>query len=179
MKKKEIEILQLKTSAHAQTLLKETAETAEMNAAIATLTTTRDAHLRTKAQLQEQIASTQAAIDSKLLAQRMHAMSISAQSRHDIPELDFWTQYLGLRIEGAGMSDRIKFVFCQVDERDWGRECSFELDTQSREYKVRVCRPKLEKEMLERLVEGLNEGRALGPFLKGMRDLFVETVKSQ
>jgi kinetochore protein Spc25 len=36
----------------------------------------------------------------------------------------------------------------------------------------------LEKEQIERVLEKLNESRDLGILLKGMRELFVEAMKS-
>jgi|SRR6266516_1597166 len=178
MKKKDIEILTLKTTTHEQMLAKEAAETNEMQAAISSLTTQRDRHLTTRDSLKAQIAETQKAIDARLAAQRAHAQHLDAQSRFNLPELEFWTSYLCLRIEGAGQMDRLKFVYSHVDERDWEREAWFELDIGRREYEVLHCRPKLEKEKVERVVEKLNETRELAVLLKGMRELFVEVMKS-
>ena len=178
MKKKDIEILQIKSNTHQQTIAKETAETNEMHAAINALASQRDAHLTTKNTLQSQIAATQAAIDAKLAQQRTHAMQLTAQTRHDVPELDFWTSNLGLRIEGAGKNDRLKFVFTHIDERDWTKEAWFELNTERRDYEVLAHRPKVEQERIERVVERLNETRDLAVLLKGMRELFVEAMKA-
>lgn len=176
MKKRDIEILQLKAALHQQTLVKEEAETAEMHSAIAALTDQRDAHQSAKNSLLSQISSTQALIDARLAQQRAHAAHLNSQARHDVPELEFWTQNLGLRIEGAGMNDRLKFVFTHIDEMDWEREAWFELNTEKRDYDIRSCKPKLEEERVERLLEALNESRRLGPFLKGMWQLFVEAM---
>jgi len=104
-------------------------------------------------------------------------MNLSAQARHDVPELDFWTSNLGLRIEGAGKNDRLKFVFTHIDERDWNREAWFELNTERRDYEVLTCRPKLEQERVEKVVERVNETRELVVLLKGMRELFTEVMK--
>lgn len=176
MKKKDIEILQSKTISHQQTLAKEGAETNEMQAAITSLTSQREAHLTNKETLQKQIAETQRAIDTRVAAQRAHAQKINAQSRFNVPELDFWTSNLCMRIEGAGINDRLKFVYTHVDERDWHREVWFELDMGKREYEVVHYKPKLEKEKVERVVEKLNETRELAVLLKGMRKLFVEAL---
>jgi len=177
MKKKDIEILQIKTNTHQQTLAKEAAETNEMHTAINALAAQRDHHLATRDTLQSQIAETQSLIDAKLSQQRAYTMHLSAQTRHDVPELDFWTSNLGLRIEGAGRNDRLKFVFTHIDERDWCREAWFELNTERRDYEILVCRPQLDKERVERVVERLNETRELAPLLKGMRELFTEIMK--
>jgi kinetochore protein Spc25 len=177
MKKKDIEILSLKASTHQQTLAKEAAETNEMKSAIASLTSQRDAHLATREELKKQIAETQKQIDARLAAQRAHAQHIDSQSRFNIPELDFWTSTLGLTVEGAGLNDRLKFIFTHIDDRDWTREAWFELNTSRRDYEIPYCKPKLEKEQIERIVDQLNETRDLRLLLKGMRELFVEAMK--
>jgi len=177
MKKKDIEILSLKISTHQQTLAKEAAETNEMNAAIASLSAQRDAHDTTRESLKQQIAETQKQIDARLAAQRAHAQHLDSQSRFNIPELEFWTSTLCVDLEGAGRNDRLKFIFTHIDDRDWTREAWFELDTTRREYEIPYCKPKLEKEQIERLLEKLNESRDLRVLLKGMRELFVETMK--
>ncbi len=178
MKKRDIEILSQKSSTHQQTLAKEAAETNEMKAAIASLSAQRDAHLTTKDSLKQQIAETQKQIDAKLAAQRSYAQHLDTQSRFNIPELDFWLSSLCVDLEGAGLNDRLKFVFTHVDDRDWTREAWFELDTSKRDYEIAYCKPKLEKDQIERVLERLNETRDLRFLLKGMRELFVESMKS-
>ena len=178
MKKRDIEILSQKTSSHQQILAKEAAETNEMQAAIASLSAQRDTHLATKATIKQQIADTQKQIDSRLASQKAHAQHLDAQARFNVPELDFWTSNLALGIEGAGQNDKLKFVYTHIDDRDWTREAFFELDTSKREYEISYCKPKLEKERVERVVERLNETRDLRLMLKGMRELFVESMKA-
>lgn len=178
MKKKDIEILQLKTTTHQQTIEKEDAETREMQSAIAALSQQRDRQAAQRDQLQRQISEVQKEIEGRAAAQQAHALKLESQRRFDIPELDFWVTNLGLRIEGAGADDRLKFVFTHVDERDWEREAWFELCTGDRDYDVKHCRPKLEREKVERVVDRVNESRELVVLLKGMRELFVEAMKS-
>jgi len=178
MKKKDIEILQLKTNTHQHTIAKEAAETREMQAAIAQLTEQRDRQAATRDSLKAQIAATQREIETRQAAQRAHAAHLEAQSRFNVPELDFWVTNLGLRIEGAGQDDRLRFVYTLIDERDWDREAWFELSTASRDYDIRHCRPKLERDRVERVLEKVNETRELVGLLKGMRELFVEAMKS-
>ncbi|KAH9907972.1 chromosome segregation protein Spc25-domain-containing protein [Xylariomycetidae sp. FL2044] len=178
MKKKDMEILQHKTNTHQQTISKEAAETREMQAAIASLSDERDQNLAQRDALKKQIAETQREIDAKLAAQRAHAARIESQSRFNVPELDFWISNLCLKIEGAGQTDRLRFVYSHVDERDWDREAWFELNMASRDYDVRHCRPKLEREKVDRVLERVNETRELPLLLKGMRELFVEAMKS-
>ncbi|KAM3074230.1 kinetochore-associated Ndc80 complex subunit spc25 [Clarireedia jacksonii] len=178
MKRKDIEILTSKSNTHQQTLAKEAAERAEMQAAIAQLSAQRDTQLANREALKAQIAETQKAIEQKIAAQRSHAQYIDKQARFNVPELDFWISNLGLVIEGAGQNDRLKFVFNNIDDNDYDREAWFELDTSKREYEIPYCKPKLEKEQIERVVDKLNETRDLRVLLKGMRELFVEAVKN-
>lgn len=177
MKKNDIEILTLKTSTHSQALQKEAQETAEMHQAINTLTTQRDERAAHRDSLRMQITDIQRAIAARKDAQQKHARYLDNQARWNQPELDFWQDYLCLRIEGAGESDRLRFVFTHVDEREWEREAWFELDMGSREYKVPTVRPKIDGEEIDRVLERLNDSRDLSVFLKGMRGLFVEALK--
>ncbi|EON61133.1 kinetochore protein spc25 [Coniosporium apollinis CBS 100218] len=177
MRKRDIEVYSLKTTSHEQAVAKESQETAEMHAAIKTLTTQRDERASARDAVKAQIAEVQKQIAARREAQHKHARYLDSQARHNIPELEFWQEYLGLRIEGAGQDDRLKFVYTNVDERDWEREAWFELDMRKREYEVLSYRPKVEREEVDRVLERLNESRDLSAFLKGMRELFVESLK--
>ncbi|EQK98746.1 Chromosome segregation protein Spc25 [Ophiocordyceps sinensis CO18] len=178
MKKKDIEIVQVKTATHQQTMEKEAAETREMEAAVASLASQRDKHMAKRDALKQQIAQAQGEIESRLAAQRAFAAQQKAQSRYNVPELDFWITNLCLKIEGAGQDDRLKFVYTHVDERNWEREAWFELVTSSRDYHVKHYRPKLDRDKVDRVLEKVNESRELLVLLKGMRELFVEVMKS-
>lgn len=178
MKKKDMEIIQMKTTTYQQTMAKETAEAREIQEAISSLSTQRDKHAQTRDALKEQIAKTQQDIDARLAAQRAHAAQLDAQARFNLPELDFWVDNLGLKIEGAGKNDHLKFVYTCVDEKDWSREAWFELVTEARDYDVRSCRPRLDREKVEKVLERVNETRELAALLKGMRELFVEAMKA-
>ncbi|KAK3202739.1 hypothetical protein GRF29_154g516986 [Pseudopithomyces chartarum] len=177
MKKRDIEILQLKQEQHSQNLAKEGAETREMHTAISTLTTERDERLTHRDALRAQIAEIQKSIAVRREAQLKHRRYLDGQSRYNEPELEFWESYLGLRIEGLGKEDSLKFVYTNVCEREWDREAWFELDTSEREYRVGEVRPKVERDEVDRVLERLNETRDLAAFLKGMRELFVEALK--
>ncbi|KAF2458963.1 chromosome segregation protein Spc25-domain-containing protein [Lineolata rhizophorae] len=177
MRKRDIEILNLKQTTHSQTVAKEAAETAELHTAIQQLTSQRDTALSSRDALKAEVADVQAAIAARRDAQHKHARYLDAQSRFNGPELQFWEDHLCMRIEGAGLADRLKFVFTHVHERDWEREGWFELDLGKREYEIVAYRPKVEKEGVEGLLERLNESRDLTAFLKGMRELFVEALK--
>ncbi|KAL3422450.1 kinetochore protein spc-25 [Phlyctema vagabunda] len=177
MKKRDIEIVSQRSNEHQNILAKEADEKNEMKKAIADLTAQRDAQASTKEALKQQIAETQKAIDARLAAQRAHAQHLDSQSRFNVPELDFWITNLSLTIDGAGESDRLKFTYTHIDDRDWEREAWFELDTSRRDYDVPHCKPKLESEKVERVLDKLNECRDLRVLLKGMRELFVEYCK--
>ncbi|KAL1591430.1 kinetochore-associated Ndc80 complex subunit spc25 [Paraconiothyrium brasiliense] len=177
MKKRDIEILSLKQTQHSQNLAKESAETSEMHAAISMLTTQRDERMTHRDALRAQIAEMQKSISTRREAQLKHRRYLDGQSRYNEPELEFWESYLGLRIEGLGKEDSLKFVYTNVCEREWEREAWFELDTSEREYRIGELRPKVEREETDRVLERLNETRDLAAFLKGMRELFVEAFK--
>lgn len=176
MRQRDIEILNLKNQTHDQTLQKEAAEAAEMHAAISSITLERDSRLAKRDRLKQQIAETQKAISQKVEAQKIHAKHLDAQSRLNFPELEFWQDYLCLRIEGAGREDRLKFVYSHLLEKDWEAEAWFELGTASRDYEVFHTRPKVDLDALEREVDLVNDDRDFGAFLKRMRKLFMETM---
>ncbi|ROW03965.1 hypothetical protein VSDG_01066 [Cytospora chrysosperma] len=178
MKKKDIDILQMKTNTHQNSIAKEAAEAREMKAAIASLSAQRDSQQALRDSLQKQIEETQREIDARLAAQRAHQAQQEAQARFNVPELDFWITNLCFKLEGAGQDDRLKFVFTHIDEKDWEREAWFELSTSSRDYEVKHCRPRLDREKIDRVLERTNETRELAVLLKGMRELFVEAFKS-
>ncbi len=177
MKAKDIEIVAQKSSQHTAALSAQASETAEIESAIATISHQRDSHAQHRDRLHSDIASYNKQITQRKAAQAQYAKELEEHSKLNIPELDFWETYLGLRIEGAGQVDRLKFVFSHVDERDWEREAWFELDTERRDYRVVTCKPKLEDSEIEACVDRLNESRDLGPFLRGMREVFVRGMK--
>ncbi|RDW76215.1 kinetochore Spc25 family protein [Aspergillus mulundensis] len=177
MRQRDIEILNLKSQTHEQTLQKEAAEAAEMHAAVSSVTLERDSRLTKRDRLRQQIEETQKAINKKLEAQKSHSRYLDAQARLNVPELEFWQDYLCLRIEGAGREDRLKFVYSHLLEKDWEAEAWFELGTSSRDYEVFHTRPKLDRDSLDLELDILNEDRDFGAFLKRMRRLFVEVLK--
>lgn len=178
MRKRDIEIVQLKSNSLQQTMAKERQEKQEMEASIAALASQRDRQEAERDALARQVADTQRAIDAKLAAQQARARQREAQARFNVPELDFWVTNLCLSMEGAGNDDRLRFVYTHIDDQNWAREAWFELDTAQRDYAVRHCRPKLEREKVDRLLERVNESRELVVLLKGMRELFMEAIKS-
>lgn len=177
MRERDIEILELKQQTHQDSVARESQETSEMHAQISSLTTQRDERLAYRDGLRSQITSLQSQIAARRKAQVAHKRYLDSQTRFNEPELDFWEGYMGLRIEGAGRDDRLKFVYTMISDKDWEQEAWFELDMSERDYKVTEWRPKVEKEEVERVLDRFNEHRQLGEFLKGMRELFVESFK--
>jgi kinetochore protein Spc25 len=177
MKQTDMEILAVKSQTHDHMLQKEAQEASEMHDAIAAIAAQRDARITTRDRIKQHIAETQRAINQRLEAQRAHANHLDAQAQLNEPELEFWQDYLCLRIEGAGKDDRLKVIFTHLVEKDWEKEAYFELDAGSHDYEVLHCRPKLEKEAVERELEIVNDDRNFGAFLKRMRKLFVEAMK--
>jgi kinetochore protein Spc25, fungi type len=177
MRKRDIEIMSLKTNTHSQNVAKEEQEAAEMNEAIESLSAQRDERTAARDMLKEQIYEVQKALSARREAQQKHARYLDSQARYNLPELEFWQDYLCLRIEGAGVEDRLKFVFTHVNDRNWEQEAWFELSMGKREYEVSTCRPKVDRENVDEVLNRLNESRELAAFLKGMRELFVEALK--
>ncbi|KAG8528072.1 uncharacterized protein KY384_006988 [Bacidia gigantensis] len=159
MKSREMEILAQKTSQHNQTLQQQDTETAELGDDIEDVSQRKEA----------------GSLSSKL-STSAHARDLSAQARLNLPELDFWESNLGMRIEGV-KDDRLRFVFVNLDEREWAREAWFDLDMEKREYAIVEYRPKVEDSRVEECLEGLNASRDLGVFLKRMRVVFKEAVQ--
>lgn len=174
MKEKDVEILAQKTAQHNQTLKQQDAENAEIEQAISDLSAQKDQAASHRTSLKQQINTIKSEISARQAAQSTHAQELDAQSRLNLPELDFWESYLGLRIEGTGKVDRLRFIFVNLDEKDWNKEAWFELDTERREYSVVDHRPKVEGGLIEESVEGLNSSRDLGVFLRRLRTIFKE-----
>jgi len=177
MKQRDIEIISHKSTTYAQTLAKEATEAAEMRAAIADIAAQRDERSTHRERLRLEVAAVQKSIDQRLELQRQYTARMDAQTRCNLPELQFWTDYLCMRIEGAGVVDRLKFIFTHVDEKNWETEAWFELCTEKRDYDVKGCNPDIGSGALESCLAALNETRDLGQFLKSMRELFVKALQ--
>lgn len=169
--------LESQQTSHAETLQKESAETAEMHSAITALKDQKFLHETHRSQLQAEIAATQSQIRAKREAQAAHQRALDAQARHNVPELRFWETCLGLRIEGAqDGGERLRFCFEELG-MGGGEEGWFEIDTGVGDFEVVATKPRLESEEVEAVVERANEARDLVMLLKGMRGLFVEALR--
>ena len=176
MRKRDLEILALKKAAHEQTLAKEAQETAEMHSAITSLTSQQEDRLIARDKLNTHLEDAQKEHLAKKEAYQKHVGYLDKQARYNEPELHSWEENLGLRIEGAGKEDRLKFVYTLLDEKDWRREFWFDISLKKRDYEVLACWPNLERDAVDDLLDKLNESRELGPFLKSMRDLFLKVA---
>ncbi|KIW95523.1 uncharacterized protein Z519_04108 [Cladophialophora bantiana CBS 173.52] len=181
----QIVTLQSTLSTHSQVLAREQAEKNEMHAQISKLESHQAAQSAQRDRLKSAIAQTQRQIDAKLQAQREYAAKMEGQSRLNGPELNFWETYLGCRIEGSGDENKVRIVFVFPPVKGSGnggeeREALFELlvpDTGHGKYDVVYMRPRLEAAKVAKVVDRLNATREIGTLLKGMRGLFVETLK--
>ena len=176
MKQRGIEILSQKSQSHANTIAKETAETDDMHAAISAISSQRDERAGQRDRLKDEISSIRKSITQRIDGQRKHAAEIDAQAKLNDPELDFWVDYLCMRIEGTG-TDHLKFIFTHIDERDWSKEYWFEMSMERPDYEVLECKPKLDRDRIDICLDRLNESRDVGCFLKDMRKLFAESIK--
>jgi kinetochore protein Spc25 len=176
-RRRELEDMSNKSIAHQNTLAKEAYERDEMQQQIQDLDTQRKAHQAHRDDLRSQISSLQKAIHTRRQAQHHHQRQLDNQAPHNRPELHFWESHLCMRIEGLGIDDRIKFVFTHVDERDWNRQCSFDLNMETRDYRVVAVEPALDDETVDAVVDRLNETRDLASFLKAMRALFAASIR--
>ncbi|KAF4549432.1 Chromosome segregation protein Spc25-like protein [Elsinoe fawcettii] len=173
--KNNLSSLQHSSANHADTLEKEAEERAELQASIDELAQEKEAATTHRDSLMVQIKELQDTIRVRREAQSQSKRALETQARLNGPEMRFWEQILGLRMEGAG-GERIRFVFCCVDERDTRREMGFVLDMGGRSYRV-VEAEGLEEGEVEGVVERLNDGGELRGFLKEMRGLFVQACR--
>ena len=133
----------------------------------------------TQESLEKQCAAVREAIAKKRKLIAAEKSALDAQASHNAPELAFWEDYLGLRIEGAGRLDHIRFIFTGIDEKLPEKEFECILSVEMRDYEVVATRPRLDKDVVEATVERLNDTRSVAKFLKEIREGFVNHVQSQ
>ncbi|KAJ8099045.1 chromosome segregation protein Spc25-domain-containing protein [Lipomyces tetrasporus] len=165
-KEKEAELVQ--ESAREQQEVQETESSiAEFTRKKQDLTILRDAVVA-------QIRETQSLLDKKRAERSVDRAKFLAQSSLNAPELAFWEQNLGMRIEGF-KDDQLKIVYSLVSESSWNREYYVLVDLSDHEYEVLRCEPQLENSVLEGIVARLNESRDFGRFLTDIRKAFKES----
>lgn len=175
-RKQAIHELESKTSSHAHILAREAQEADEMHEAIQGLTLQKEEHNRQRDHIKSEIESIRTAIRQKRDAQAAHQRSLDSQARHNLPELQFWENCLGMHLEGTGVEDRLRFVFDTSEENTAMPECWYELQI-GREQKVVNTKPRLEREDIEAAQESLQETKQLGLFIKTMRTHLLKALK--
>lgn len=136
----------------------------------------REEHLARRDHLKSEIAAAQGVIKQRREAQAAHQRALDAQARQNVPELRFWEECLGLRIEGSGVMDRLRFVFVGLEAKGKGEECWFDLDMGGREFQIVGCQPVLEEDEVQGAMEVFRE-TGVGGMLKRMRMLFARAVR--
>ncbi|CAZ79241.1 unnamed protein product [Tuber melanosporum] len=177
--KKEIEHYKQKEKDVSENVAKEQLEATEAEHTIAEMDRKKQSRLEHKAHLVAQIEATQEAIRKKREIRAEERKALSFQSSRNAPELAFWEDHLGMRIEGAGVTDHLRIVYTHIVDSDWSKEFSFIINMVTRDYEVIQCRPKLDSALVGKWVDRLNETRDLTCFLKEMRQLFKEYSSSR
>ncbi|KAL9056901.1 MAG: hypothetical protein Q9162_002672 [Coniocarpon cinnabarinum] len=105
---------------------------------------------------------------------------LDGQRAQDVKELAFWEDVLGVRMEGTGREDVVRFVFVfegPAQRASRVREASFELNM-GRGYVVEGCEPPLGEWWgdVQRLGRAMEDSEELSGLLKGMRNLFIKKL---
>ncbi|KAJ8612610.1 hypothetical protein MRB53_037346 [Persea americana] len=180
--RRQIAALEAASADHDALLASQAAETQEMEATIGTLTSTRDAHAANVASLKSKLAHLQSLVAARKSKDAADAERLAGQRKLDEAELAVWEECLGMKVEGTGVDDRLRFVFVGLGADKVGSvavEAHFVLDVSNvAGYAVLACDPELDQEKVARISQRLSEGDGedLAGFLKGMRELFVEEI---
>ncbi|KAK6499244.1 kinetochore-associated Ndc80 complex subunit spc25 [Arthrobotrys conoides] len=156
---------------------KEIQETADLESEIATIKSERSSRQSENETLSSQLREQSIAIQKRRQKLLEEKQALASQANHNQPELAFWEDYLGLRIEGAGRLDHVRFIFTVIDERDLEREFEVVLSVESRDYEIIGARPKLDEATKQRCLDTLNETRSIAKFLKIVREEFRKIAK--
>ena len=161
-----------------------------MHSAITNLTHTRDANASHASDLRRKLASTKSSIADKRRQLKDRDSYLQYQAGFNGPECRFWEEGLGLKIQGTGREDRVRFSF--VFGRGSGNRSSseteswFELDMTGsgaaggKGYEVVRARPNLDDagmtDRVDACVREMCDSQDLGSFLKGMRQIFLDAI---
>lgn len=145
----------------------------ESRDAIESFTSKRDEMTEMRKQLVQQMTEVRENIRKKKELQNKERKALNEQMVLISPEVYFWEQTLGLRIEGV-QEDILRFVFTNVDEKDYGRSFSCTLDLSEADYKIVKCNPELSPEVIDTIARVLNETRRINLFLKTLRKAFKD-----
>lgn len=133
---------------------------------------------RRRQELENKVEASQAAceevrqrLEEQQSLRRRQVQHVMEQSVRNVPELLYMEDLLGLKIE-AVIDDKLRFVFVKLDPNDYSREFSFVLDMSDVNYAVEDVEPRLEDEVVDKVVGRLNSSRNFPQFLKEMRGEF-------
>jgi DNA repair exonuclease SbcCD ATPase subunit len=101
---------------------------------------------------------------------------LSKQASLNTPELEFWQQILGTKIEAGLQEDFIRILFSQIDPNDADRAFWFVLDMRAHDYVLAECNPELDKATVDKILVDLNESRQINIFLRDMRRAFKAVI---
>lgn len=148
-------------------------EEEESRESIETIQAKYEEMVQLRSELASQIEDVREKIRMTKETQTRERQALNEQMASVSPELHFWEQTLGLRIEGV-QEDVLRFVFNNIDETDYGRQFSCTIDLSDVNYKIVKCMPELAPEVIESTVKVLNETRRLNLFLKTLRKAFKD-----
>ncbi|KAF8477522.1 chromosome segregation protein Spc25-domain-containing protein [Kalaharituber pfeilii] len=156
---------------------REQEEAHEAELTIASMARKKTSKADYRSTLLTQISTLEANIANLRSRRAKERSSLALLSSQNAPELAFWEDNLGMRIEGAGVEDHLKIVFTCIADNDWDKEFSFVVTMETREYRVIQCRPRLDEMWVKGVVDRLNGSRNFAGFLKEMRGGFVELAR--
>ncbi|KAG4305349.1 hypothetical protein PORY_001519 [Pneumocystis oryctolagi] len=115
---------------------KEKQEIAEAERSIAEFTEKKAMMLEKKEYLSQKIQDINQAIQKKRERRANMRHMLIKQASKNQPELQFWEDYLSMKIEGV-KDDFLKIIFTHIDENDWEREFYFVINLSKRDYESR------------------------------------------
>ncbi|KAG0253176.1 kinetochore-associated Ndc80 complex subunit spc25 [Actinomortierella ambigua] len=169
--RQELQITQAKQAELATTLKKERDEKEKVLQSVHELSSRVEDMKQRKADLEAELATLQQDVNARREAAHSHQRALKEQIAKNKPELEAFERYWAMRIVGV-KEDHIAFVFTRVDALDWNKEFTITLDASQHDYDVVECIPDVPH--LDQALAQLNRSRALGQFLKDVRQMFLE-----
>ncbi|EPX71194.1 kinetochore protein Spc25 [Schizosaccharomyces octosporus yFS286] len=173
---KTLDHLQAREQTYNELLEKERVEREATEQEIQTIQGKVEAMQKRKQTVLDEIERSRAVLTTKQQTKEELESSKRKQEQLNMPELQFWQDYLGLRMEGVH-EEVIRFVFTNIDEKNWDRPFSFQINLSHIDYEVTHCRPLLPT--LDNLVHKLNQSRDFYQFLRDIRKGFVNYHKGR
>ncbi|KAG0226930.1 kinetochore-associated Ndc80 complex subunit spc25 [Actinomortierella wolfii] len=169
--RQELQIAQTKQAELSATLKKEREEKERVLQMVQELSSRVEDMKQRKADMEAELTVLQHDVNAKREAAHSHQRALKEQMSKNKPELEAFERYWAMRIVGV-KEDHIAFVFTRIDALDWEKEFSVTLDASQHDYDVVECVPDLPH--IDQALSQLNRTRALGQFLKDVRQMFVE-----